>query len=342
MELIVDNTKEEVKLQKKNFQIQKKRKLPKPTEAYDTYWRFAAERQNIFYRKIEGLFPLTDDDVLIKHKFTNAYRASDRVSQFLIKEVIYKGDQSPEEVFFRIVLFKTFNKIETWKLLCKHLKEIKSKDFSFSKYSKILDQAIQKGETIYSGAYIMTSGRSSFGYPKKHKNHLMLIDLMMKNKAFQSIEDAKSMQEVFHLLKEFPTIGNFLAYQYCIDLNYSNINNFSEMDFVFPGPGARDGIRKCFSDLGDYNESEIIRLITDRQNEEFERLNISFQNLWGRSLQLIDCQNLFCEVDKYCRVMHPNLKGISGRERIKQIYKPTVGKIEYWYPPKWNINETIK
>jgi hypothetical protein len=342
MELVVDNIIEEVTLQK-NFQIHKKMKLPTPTEAYDTYWRFTAERQNIFFRKIEGeSFPWTDDEVLIKHKFTNAYRASDRVSQFLIKEVIYKGDQSPEEVFFRIILFKTFNKIETWKLLQKQLKEIRYSEFSFSKYSKILDQAIKKEKTIYSGAYIMTSGKSSFGYPKKHKNHLMLLDLMMKNQTYKLVRDAKSIQEVFYLLKEFPTIGDFLAYQYCIDLNYSNLIDFSEMDFVFPGPGARDGIRKCFSDMGDYNESEIIRLMAEKQNEEFKRLNIPFQNLWGRDLQLIDCQNLFCEVDKYSRVIHPNLKGISGRTRIKQIYKPTKSKIEYWYPPKWNINKIVK
>jgi len=40
--------------------------------------------------------------VLSKFKFTNAYRASDRVSQYLIKEVIYNSDLSktPEETVF--------------------------------------------------------------------------------------------------------------------------------------------------------------------------------------------------------------------------------------------------
>ena len=49
-----------------------------------------------------------------------AYRASDRVSQYLIRNVIYRHDQGPEEVFFRIMLFKLFNKIETWELLEEH------------------------------------------------------------------------------------------------------------------------------------------------------------------------------------------------------------------------------
>ena len=53
------------------------------------------------------------------------------------------------------------------------------------------------------------------------------------------------------------------------------------------------------------------------RKNEFERLNLEFKNLWGRNLQLIDCQNIFCEVDKYSRVAHPELTGYSHRTRIK-------------------------
>src|SRR5690606_17361184 len=113
-------------------------------------------------------------------------------------------------------------------------------------------------------------------------------------------------------------------------------------DFVVPGPGAKDGIRKCFASLGDYSEADIIRWVTDNQESEFERLGINFQSLWGRPLQLIDCQNLFCETDKYARVAHPEIQGISDRKRIKQIYRPSsYQKIEYFYPPKWGINDRI-
>src|SRR3990167_1629488 len=88
---------------------------PTPSIVYDAYWYLAAERQNIFFKRLNDDFgPWTYDPILQKHKFTNAYRASDRVSQYLIKNVIYKGSQEPNEVFFRIILFKLFNKIETW------------------------------------------------------------------------------------------------------------------------------------------------------------------------------------------------------------------------------------
>ena len=88
----------------------------KKTKVYDTYWKFACERQNIFMRKLKGdKFPLTDDLILREYKFTNSYRASDRVSQYLIKNVIYQNEYTEEDAVFRILLFKTFNKIETWK-----------------------------------------------------------------------------------------------------------------------------------------------------------------------------------------------------------------------------------
>ena len=81
----------------------------RPTVVYDSYWKFAAERQEVFFRKLEGrAAPWTDDSIIARHKFTNAYRASDRVSQFLIKHVVYEGEQSPEELFFRTILFKLF------------------------------------------------------------------------------------------------------------------------------------------------------------------------------------------------------------------------------------------
>ena len=65
--------------------------------------------------------------------------------------------------------------------------------------------------------------------------------------------------------------------------------------------------------------------------------SISHTSGAGR-LQLIDCQNLFCEVDKYARVVHPEFVGLSGRSRIKQRFVAAPRPIPQWYPPKWNVH----
>ncbi len=315
----------------------------KPTIVYDTYWKFAVERQSVFFNRLSGQsYPWTKNPVLLSNKFTNAYRASDRVSQYLIRHIIYEGDQSPEEVFFRILLFKLFNKIETWELLVKKLGKVSYMTFNYEKYDKILSTAMAQGISIYSAAYMMASGSKDLKVSRKHQAHLLLIQRMMDDELYSRIQDAKNMYEGFLLFRSYPMIGDFLAYQYITDINYSNLSDYGEMEFTIPGPGARDGIRKCFSSLGGLNESDILKVVADRQSDEFERLGLDFQSLWGRPLQLIDIQNLFCEVDKYSRVVHPYILGISGRTKIKQKFRLNPDPIKFWYPPKWGLNEKIR
>jgi hypothetical protein len=161
---------------------------------------------------------------------------------------------------------------------------------------------------------------------------------MMSTDVTGRVSSADSLREAFEVLRSYPAIGGFLAYQYLIDLNYSPVLGFEEMEFVVPGPGARDGIRKCFGRAADGIEPDIIRYMADCQEEHFARLGLEFRGLRGRRLQLIDCQNLFCEVDKYARVAHPGIRGISGRTRIKQSFRPVPEPVPAWFPPKWGIN----
>lgn len=92
------------------------------------------------------------------------------------------------------------------------------------------------------------------------------------------------MEEAFKILKSYPLIGNFLAYQLVTDINYSSVVNWSENEFTIVGPGSLRGIKKCFIDKGDMSNEDII-----------------------------------------------------NRVRIKKKYKEKKDRIDYLYPPKWNI-----
>ncbi|MCL1929635.1 putative DNA base hypermodification protein [Candidatus Saccharibacteria bacterium] len=312
--------------------------MKKRQEVYDLYWYFAHERQNIFVKKKNGdKGPLTDDPIFQEYKFCNAYRVNDRVSQYLLKNVIYNGKfYSDEDVLFRILLFKLFNKESTWELLKNATGDITLSTFDFKKYSKVLESSILAGKPIYSDAYISCATKA-FGYNRKHDNHLALLEkIFLKDKSHLDILKAKTMEDAFNILKSYPLIGDFMAYQLVTDINYSNAVDWSENEFTVVGPGSKRGIKKCFENIDGYTESGIIKYMYDNQEKEFKRLGLDFQKIGDRPLQYIDCQNIFCELDKYCRQALPGLK--SNRTKIKKKYVAKKEKIEFIYPAKWKTD----
>lgn len=311
-----------------------------PTAVFDSYWKFAAERLAMYERRLQGApGPWTADPVLQSFRFTNTYRATDRVSQYLIAEIQYgEGrSQAPSEIFFRTIMFKLFNKIETWERLERQLGPLSWQSANFDEISKILRDSIERGTRIYSAAYIIPA--PAYGFARKHENHLALVQEMMLDGLPARIQAAKSLGAVYDLIRSYRSLGSFLAFQYAIDLNYSSLLEFDERDFVVAGPGALDGISKCFENSDTLKAEEVIYDMCDVQEQEFEKRGINFGGLFGRPLMPIDCQNLFCEISKYARVAHPTVAGISGRTRIKQAFhrsdRPVRSPV---FPPRWGIS----
>jgi hypothetical protein len=319
-----------------------RRRLPKPTPVFDSLWYLAAERQRIFRARLRSMpEPLTDDAVLQAFKFTNAYRASDRTSQYLIGHVIYDRSRTWRDTFIRVLLFKLFNRIETWETLRGAMGEISEPSFDLDAIGSTLTAAMRRGDRIYSAAYIMPSPHT-FGAKRKHENHLRLLASMIRDGADTKIADARSMRDAYEILVAYPSIGPFLGYQLITDLSYAPHLPFQEDEFVVAGPGAVDGLMKCFSDPGELSAPDIITWAMETQALQFDQRGIEFHDLWDRPLQLIDCQNLFCEVDKYARAVHPEFVGRKGRSRIKQRFRPRRDPVTAWYPPKWGINGRVQ
>ncbi len=319
------------------------RQPPTPRERiYDLYWYFAAERQAAFQRRVEGKsWPWTNDKILQEFKFCNVFRAADRVSQFMIREVACNPDAgSPDDQLFQIVAFRTFSKIDTWRSVKDTLGHYPTlNDLSSGAFLNALNIAKRHNGGLYTGAFILCA-TDAFGYSEKHYNHVALFKKMfLQDELAPQLRAAKSLSGVYDLLHQYPLMGDFMSYQIAIDLNYSDQIPFDENDFTQPGPGALRGLAKAFVSLGDYKPSEVILWMVQRQNEEFTRLKLSFQGLWGRPLHAIDCQGLFCELDKYCREAAPEL--VSARTRIKTRYNEHPNPIRLMFPPKWSINRNI-
>ena len=312
-------------------------------DAFRYYLFFMEERMNIFWARNEQnnnfLSNLTNDSILSEYKFTNVYRVCDRVSQYLVKNVIYKDENifNQKDTIFRILLFKIFNRIDTWEYIDKRMGTITFDNFNQNEISILLEERIKK-QPIFNAAYLMTgtSIKYSSGYKFKHEKWLhMLINEIMNNKTIDKILNCNSLSEVFDTLINCSFIGPFLAYQYAIDLNYSEVIDFSENSFVMAGIGAIRGIKKCFIDIDKYSYEDVIKYTADNIEVYREKYGYNFKNLYGRNPTLIDFQNCFCETDKYLRVKMPELS--VGNKRIKQKFKRRPDDIDFFFPPKWGL-----
>jgi hypothetical protein len=82
--------------------------------------------------------------------------------------------------------------------------------------------------------------------------------------------------------------------------------------------------------------------MVDHQDAEFRRRSLEFPGLFGRRLQPIDCQNLFCEISKYARVAHPDVGGVANRTRIKQFYRPSGRPApQPQFPERWRLSTDV-
>ena len=94
------------------------------------------------------------------------------------------------------------------------------------------------------------------------------------------------------MLRFYPLHGkSFLPMQHLTDLNYSEVINFDEDDFIVPGPGALDGIRKCWGTIpAKISPSDIIRGCVEDQETFFQAVGEEPVRLFGRRrLHAIGC-----------------------------------------------------
>lgn len=311
-------------------------------EAYQYYFYFIQERMKLFWNKFyeEELHPVTDL-VYESYRFTNVYRATDRVTQYLIKEIIYSDDHDLDEesLLLNILLFKVFNRISTWKATKNEFGYFNAHEFKPSLLSNFLDDQIKKAP-IFNPAYIMTASSDKYRHlARKHARWLSMIEQeVIAGGVLKAILDAKSMQEVFQLLNGCTFIGPFLAYQYTIDMNYSPVIDFDENSFVKAGIGAQRGIEKCFLSLGGASFEDAIRYTHQNLDYYFEKFGFEYTPLFNREPTLIDLQNCFCETDKILRVKMPDLSPKNAR--IKQKYNREDSNINFMFPPKWGLRTT--
>jgi len=259
----------------------------------------------------------------------------------MIRDVCYHPEPcTDEDRLFQITAFRTFSRPATWLAAREYLGQHPTlADLADGRFTAALEHARAVTGGLYTAAFILCA-TNAYAQPAKHLNHVELWrHMFLRDRLADRLLAAPTLQRTYTLLRGYPLMGDFMAYQTAIDIGYSDLAQFTEDEFVVAGPGALRGIRKVFASTGSYRPADVIRWVADHQEAEFARLGLAFTGLWGRMLQLVDCQGLFCETDKYCREAVPGLT--SARTRIKAPFTPAAAPLRLFFPPKWGINDRL-
>ena len=185
------------------------------SEVIDTLWYWMRERHSIHERRLAGQVPWTEDKILKDFKFTNLFRVFDRNTQFILNEVIPGGPSDLTETSFRIILFRTFNRIETYRRLKKYFGELKWATFDITSYYS----ALVSESPVYGHAYFIPAPHVLGGYDHPTK-HLRMIYLLMTSGFPTELKKLLHLKDALGLTLLYPGLGQFTAFQYVLSIHF--------------------------------------------------------------------------------------------------------------------------
>ena len=277
-------------------------------ERLDTYFYWIHERETIRLNKEveQKPPPWTDDPILQKFKFCQVFREDDRTTRWFRTHIRDPYRDDPE-VLMATVIFRWFNYIETGRTLVKNKLHIEWDR------KKAIEEITKQNKWV-TGAYIVkTPNRMD-----KVTGVAECISHMWgdREKLVEKILETNSLEKSWNILRDYPYMGPFMAYEVITDLRHTYLLRDAEdiLTWANAGPGAMRGLNRLAGrELGFCKRSH-------PWNEEM-------RNLWEISRDklnpnLIDLDKFemreieggLCEFDKYSRIL--NEEG-----RTRSVYK---------------------
>ena len=281
---------------------------------------FVKEREAIRKRHAIGRLldngAYTKDPILATYRFCNVRRRHDRVSQWLIGNVLCSGP--PPGDLFNFLLFSAWCRWVNWPPTIKavidanlypHVERV-----DWAKIGRFVDK-LGRTEKVWTGAYMIRAPKQ-----KGAKKGLFIArEVIGKHlkKALPRIgellaADNATYQSVHAALCEVPNFGSFMAGQVAGDWTYTPwLSNAPDLKTWAPmGPGSVRGFNRIVG-----NEKLSKRPPADLWEEKLgvwrqriiKRLGPEYEDLTA-----LDVQNILCETDKFLRV-----KNGEGRPRAR-------------------------
>ncbi len=274
----------------------------------DLYFYWIQERETIRINKevLQHEPPWTNDPILQKFKFCQVFREEDRTTRWFKRHIRNVWRDEPE-VLMATVIFRWFNFIETGRTLIRHNLHIE-----WDRKKAI--EEITKQDQWITGAYIIkTPNRMDKVTGVSECISHMWND---KEKLVDKILESKSLEKAWEILRDYPYMGPFMAYEVVTDLRHTYLLREATdiLTWANAGPGAMRGLNRLAG--RDLDFSRRTHPWNDEMRELWElsreRLNPNLISL--DRFEMREIEGGLCEFDKYSRIL--NEEG-----RTRSVYK---------------------
>ena len=268
---------------------------------------FVSERESIRLLREKGeASPWTEDAILHKYRFCNIRRRDDRVSKWIIDNII-EPHSSNDWLWMMLCAARYINWPPT-------IKELMNKgewpihSFSATSFGKVIDDKMKRGEKTWTGAYIITGRNIPKGMDKGYFIAKQMIEPLFSAHSiidyFADVEpEDRSVETAMSLFRGIYGWGTFMVGQVVADMTYSPLLGLAKDLHAYApiGPGSTRGLNRI------YDRSLEQATQQDRFNDELMEVREfvkSNATVDVSSLTLHDWQNCMCEFDKYKRAQH--------------------------------------
>jgi hypothetical protein len=258
--------------------------------------------------------PYTSDPVLAKYKFTNIRRRDDRVSQWVLHNLIIPNEERTD-LWFMLLVARLINWPPTLTMLLDLGLLPKSVDeFQQDYFVAAMEEWAADGKKSFSGAYMVYPTRLSPGRSKAFSISEHILKSAQQNASLvRTAIDHQRIEVVVDALTSCFGVSTFMAGQVAADLSYTpkQLGLAADLyDFAPLGPGSQRGLNYV---LG-LKPTKVWG--QDDFNLELQVLDRAIQSDLGiDDLTLHDVQNTLCEYGKYAAY---KVDGV----RPKNSYKP--------------------
>jgi hypothetical protein len=297
------------------------------SEEEQLFWTFVWLRQEAWHARFveKRLWPWSFDHVLNTARFTNVYRCLDRGTQYLVEEVLEPvvtgpADTQTEDSMFALMVYRLFNKIETFEAVrgvaMFGVRKALEPGSLLHMYN-CLKQAERAGP-LHTGAYMCVST------PRVDPNGDRVADAVNQIVALAGAARLIGMHrrrgpvklmQTYAIVSKVNGFGPFLSYMCATDscwplasLEGGSVTGGDVDSWVKCGPGAKKGLQLVTGwQPKAADEDAAVKRLVSRQQIVFAALSLKFRHLWFNGsplwLSCLDVEHSLCEFHKYWRVL---------------------------------------